>query len=328
MKTISFVLPAYNEENNILLIFDAIRKQFDGVPYSYEFLFVDDASSDHTLDTIKSLAKRHPEVRYVSFSRNFGKEAAILAGLQYATGDATILMDTDLQHPPSLIPEMIAGFEQGFDQVIAKRDRTGESGIRKLASQAYYKLINKIVDVELEDGVGDFRLLSREAVDALLRMNENQRFSKGLFSWIGMEQKTITYQNVLRQNGETKWSFSQLFNYGVDGLISFNSKPLRFCFYSGVSILLLSVFYILLTLFDIIQDGVDTPGYFTLISAILLLGGIQLVSLGIIGEYVGRIYFETKRRPAYLIQETNMQRKNPNEQEKGRVYTIRRHWGN
>lgn len=327
MKLISFILPAYNEEKNIPLIFDAIREQFDGTSYSYEILFVNDASSDRTLDAIKHLADRHPQIRYVSFSRNFGKEAAILAGLQHVTGDATILMDTDLQHPPSLIPDLIAGFEEGFDQVIAKRDRTGESGIRKLASQTYYKFINKIVDVELEDGVGDFRLLSREAVDALLRMNENQRFSKGLFSWIGMEQKTITYQNVLRQNGETKWSFNQLFNYGIDGLISFNSKPLRFCFYSGVSILLLSVLYILLTLFDIIQDGVDTPGYFTLISAILLLGGIQLVSLGIIGEYVGRIYFETKRRPPYLIQETNTQRKSPNEQEKGRVYKIRRHRG-
>ncbi|OGX79292.1 glycosyltransferase [Exiguobacterium sp. SH31] len=328
MKTISLVLPAYNEEKNIPLLFDAIHEQFDGTPYSYEILFVNDASSDRTLDVIKYLAKRHPEVRYISFSRNFGKEAAILAGLQHAAGDATILMDTDLQHPPSLIPDMVAGFEQGFDQVIAKRDRAGESRTRKLASRTYYKLINKIVDVELEDGVGDFRLLSREAVDALLRMNEHQRFSKGLFSWIGMEQKTITYQNVLRQNGETKWSFSQLFNYGVDGLISFNSKPLRFCFYSGVLILLLSMLYILLTLFDIIQDGIDTPGYFTLISAILLLGGIQLVSLGIIGEYVGRIYFETKRRPAYLIQETNIQRKSANEQEKGRVYKIRRHWGN
>lgn len=325
MKTISFVLPAYNEEKNIPLIFDAIREQFDGLPYSYEILFVNDSSSDHTLDAIKYLAKRHSEVRYVSFSRNFGKEAAILAGLQHSTGDATILMDTDLQHPPSLIPKLIAGYEEGFDQVIAKRDRTGESGVRKFASQMYYRMINKIVDVELEDGVGDFRLLSREAVEALLHLNENQRFSKGLFSWIGMEQKTICYQNVLRQNGETKWSFSQLFNYGVDGLISFNSKPLRFCFYSGVTILMLSMLYILFTLFGIIQDGIDTPGYFTLISAILLLGGIQLVSLGIIGEYVGRIYFETKRRPAYLIQETNMQRKNTDEQEKGRVYTIHRH---
>jgi len=328
MQLISFVLPAYNEETNIPLIFQAIHEQFLDSDYRYEILFIDDASTDRTLETIKSLAVRRPEVGYISFSRNFGKEAAILAGLQHVNGDAMILMDTDLQHPTTLIPKLITGFEEGYDQVIAKRDRTGESGIRKLASQTYYTLINKIVDIELEDGVGDFRLLSRDAVDALLRMNENQRFSKGLFSWIGMEQKIITYQNVLRQNGETKWSFRQLFNYGVDGLISFNSKPLRFCFFTGVSILVLSMLYILFTLFGIIQDGVETPGYFTLISAILLLGGIQLVSLGIIGEYVGRIYFETKQRPAYLIQETNMQRKSANEQTEGRVYKIHRHRGN
>lgn len=328
MSLISFVLPAYNEEANIPLIFQAIREQFVNSTYQYEILFVDDASTDRTLETIKCLAVRHPEVRYISFSRNFGKEAAILAGLQHVTGDAMILMDTDLQHPTALIPKLIAGYEEGYDQVIAKRDRTGESRIRKLAAQTYYQLVNKIVDVELEDGVGDFRLLSRDAIDAILRMNENQRFSKGLFSWIGMGQKTITYQNVLRQNGETKWSFTQLFNYGIDGLISFNSKPLRFCFYTGVSILMLSMFYILFTLFGIVQDGVETPGYFTLISAILLLGGIQLVSLGIIGEYVGRIYFETKQRPAYLIQETNVQRKSVNEQKKGRVYKIHRHRGN
>lgn len=328
MKVISFILPAYNEEKSIPLVFEAIREQFERISYDYEIVFINDASSDDTLGAIKRLAKRHPEARYVSFSRNFGKEAAILAGLQHVTGDAAIIMDTDLQHPPALIKQMVVGYEEGYDQVIAKRDRTGESGIRKIAAQTYYKLINKIVDIELEDGVGDFRLLSREAIDALLRMNENQRFSKGLFSWIGMEQKVVTYKNVLRQNGETKWSFNQLFNYGVDGLISFNSKPLRFCFYTGVSILVLSMLYILFTLFGIIQDGVETPGYFTLISAILLLGGIQLVSLGIIGEYVGRIYFETKQRPAYLIQETNMQRKSVNEQKKGRVYKIHRHRGN
>lgn len=328
MKRISFILPAYNEEKNIPLIYEAIDQQFVGTSYTYEIIFINDASTDHTLDAIKYVAKAHSHVQYVSFSRNFGKEAAILAGLEHVTGDATILMDTDLQHPPQLIPQLLAGYEEGYDQVIAKRDRTGESGIRKFAAQMYYRLINQIVDIELEDGVGDFRLLSREAVDALLRMNENQRFSKGLFSWIGMEQKTITYQNVLRQNGETKWSFRQLFNYGIDGLISFNSKPLRFCFYTGVSILLLSMLYIVFTLFGIIQEGVETPGYFTLISAILLLGGIQLVSLGIIGEYVGRIYFETKRRPAYLIQETNTQRKSLNEQETGRVYKIHRRRGN
>ncbi|OMP67871.1 glycosyltransferase family 2 protein [Domibacillus epiphyticus] len=328
MEVISVIIPAYNEEENIQLIYERIVKEFSRLPYDVELLFINDASTDDTLDRIKQISSRTSKVKYISFSRNFGKEAALFAGLQYITGKAVIMMDSDMQHPPSLIPELIKGFEEGFDQVIARRNRKGEHPFRRFCSSAYYKVINKVVDVDLEDGVGDFRLLSERAVKAALSLNENQRFSKGLFSWIGMEQKMIDYDNVPRENGETKWSFSNLLNYGLDGLVSFNNRPLRACFYTGAFILFLSVVYSLITFIHIVQTGIDVPGYFTIITAVLLLGGIQLLSLGVIGEYIGRIYYETKKRPPYLIQETNIMNGVTYGKNRPRIYQIRDHRGN
>ncbi|MFK2826901.1 glycosyltransferase family 2 protein [Bacillus sp. B190/17] len=323
MHTISIIIPAYNEEDNISLIYESIQKEFTHLSYHFEICFINDASTDRTLEEMKRLAAATQKVKFISFSRNFGKEAAMLAGLQHARGQAVIIMDADLQHPPSLIPQLLKGYEEGFDQVIARRNRHGEPFIKRVLCSAYYKVINHIVDVKLEDGMGDFRLLSKKAVQAVLSLNEGQRFSKGLFSWIGMNHKVIHYNNVVRKNGETKWSFSKLLNYGFDGFISFNNRPLRLCFYAGAMILCLALIYSIITFVQILNSGIDVPGYFTIITAVLILGGIQLVSLGIIGEYVGRIYYETKKRPPYLIQETNFMNGAQYEKNKPRVYQIR-----
>lgn len=307
MKRLSIVIPVFNEETNIAPMVARVRGQLLGLPYRSELLFIDDGSSDGTLGEILKASREDPDVKYVSLTRNFGKEAAMLAGLRSARGDAVILMDGDLQHPPSLLGELVAGFEEGFDQVVAKRTRTGDSRGRRLASSLYYRVLNAVTDVEFTDGEGDFRLLSRKAADAVLSLSEQNRFSKGLFAWIGLGKKTICYENVSREKGSSKWLFGELVNYGIDGISSFNTKPLRICFYTGFFILFLSLVYIGVTFFQILAHGVRVPGYFTTISAVLLLGGVQLISLGVIGEYVGRIYNETKRRPHYLVDLSNVE---------------------
>ncbi|QHE52815.1 glycosyltransferase family 2 protein [Pontibacillus sp. HMF3514] len=305
-KLISFILPSFNEEENIPLIFESIDKDISHLDYQYEFIFIDDGSSDQTLAAIQDLANKHLHVKYISFTRNFGKEAALLAGLQKARGDAVIILDADMQHPSYLIPEMLEGFEEGYGQVVACRNRDGESPARKTLSTMYYKFVNKLVDVKLKNGVGDFRLLSRSVVNDILKLSEGNRFSKGLFSWVGYEEKVIHYDNVSRNAGDSKWSFGKLLNYAIDGLVSFNTKPLRICLYVGLLILMLSLSYITFIFIQIIRNGIEVPGYFSVISSILFLGGVQLVSLGVIGEYIGRIYNEVKDRPHYLIKETNV----------------------
>lgn len=305
--TLSFIIPAYNEAANLQRVHEAIYDEMNQLFYDYEILFIDDGSSDHSMEVIHGLSFDFPEVRYLSFTRNFGKESAILAGLQHAIGDAIIMMDADLQHPANMIVQLIKGFEEGYDQVIAKRNRQGDDRLKTLLATSYYRFVNKTIDVELKDGEGDFRLLSRKAVDALLLLSEGHRFSKGLYSWIGLEQKTIEYENVAREQGQSKFSFAKLLNYGIDGIVSFNNKPLRFCFYMGALTLLLSLFYIAFSFIQILQKGIDVPGYFTTITAVLLLGGIQLICMGIIGEYIGRIYNETKKRPHYLVKRSNVQ---------------------
>ena len=305
--TVSFIIPAYNEAENLENVMEAIYEEVNHQHYIFEVIFVDDGSTDDTNEVIRQIVFTYSEARYLTFTRNFGKEAAIFAGLQHAAGAAVIIMDADLQHPVSMIPHLLKGFEEGYDQVIAKRNRNGDSRLRSTISATFYRLVNKTIDVQLTNGEGDFRLLSRKAVNALLQLSEGNRFSKGLYSWIGLEQKTIPYENVSRENGETKWSFANLLNYGIDGIVSFNNKPLRLRFYLGSFVLLLALCYIIATFIQILQHGVDVPGYFTTISAVLLLGGIQLLSLGIIGEYIGRIYNETKKRPHYLIKQSNIE---------------------
>jgi polyisoprenyl-phosphate glycosyltransferase len=303
MKKLSIVVPCYNEQQSLLHFYQEAQKHMKELPIEFEYVFIDDGSKDQTLTILRELASNDPNVHFLSFSRNFGKEAAILAGFRYARGDAVILLDADLQHPPSLIPTMWKHFEEGFDQVIAKRNRIGESFIRKKLTNLYYKLANRLVDVTITDGVGDFRLLSRQALDALLNLSEYNRFSKGLFSWIGFHEKVIEYDNQIRVSGTGKWSFRSLLNYAIDGILSFNNKPLRFAIHSGTIITLFGFVYIFITLIKYFLHGIDTPGYFTTIAAIIVLGGMQLLFLGIIGEYIGRIYYESKGRPHYLIKE-------------------------
>lgn len=304
MAKMSIVVPCYNEQQNIQQFYNETQKYVQDLNIEIEYVFVDDGSKDQTLTILRDLTKKISNVHYLSFSRNFGKEAAIIAGLQYASGDAIILMDADLQHPPSLIPEMWSFYKKGYDQVIAKRNRKGENFARRKISSLFYKLANKLVDeVEMIDGIGDFRLLSRQALDALLKLKEYNRFSKGLFSWIGFNEKIIEYDNVLRANGEGKWNFNSLLNYAIDGILSFNNRPLRISIYGGLFITFFGFLYLLWSLINYFINGIETPGYFTTISAIILLGGVQLTFLGIIGEYIGRIYYETKRRPHYLIKE-------------------------
>ncbi|WP_163092831.1 glycosyltransferase family 2 protein [Bacillus cereus] len=301
--TLSIVVPCYNEEKVLRAFYSETSLKIHKLTTDYEFVFVNDGSKDDTLNILRDLASADSSVHYISFSRNFGKEAAMLAGLKYATGDAIVIMDADLQHPPTLIKELLEGYNDGYDQVIAKRTRTGDSPVRSFVSRLYYKVMNKFVDIELVDGIGDFRLLSRRAVDSLLSLSEYNRFSKGLFSWIGYNELIIEYENVLRSDGESKWTFSKLLNYGIDGVISFNNKPLRLSIYLGLLTTILGLLYVITTFVQIILGGVEVPGYFTLISAILFIGGIQLIFLGVIGEYIGRIYYETKRRPHFIVAE-------------------------
>ena len=306
---VSVIVPCFNEsaviETTIKTLSEVVGKDAKAQDYSYEFIFVDDGSADDTLDKLKAAADCDTHVKYVSFSRNFGKESAMLAGLSYASGDCSVIMDADLQHPPELIPDMIKYYYEGYDQVIAKRNRKGDKKRATLMARLYYRLVNRIVDVKMVDGVGDFRLLSRKAMDALLSLKEYNRFSKGLFSWIGFKEKVIEYENRQRVAGETKWSFRRLLSYGIDGLLSFNNKPLRICFVMGAFLVFVSFVYILITLIQILLHGIDVPGYFTTICAVLIIGGVQLISVGVLGEYIGRIYYEVKQRPHFLVADTN-----------------------
>ena len=310
-KLLSVVVPCYNEEKVIRLFNGAITKHLREInkrDYDYELIYVNDGSRDKTLDLIMEFAKTNNHIKYISFSRNFGKEAAMLAGLEHATGDCAVIMDADLQHPPHLIEQMLDKYEAGYDQVIAKRDRAGETKKAAFFARTYYKLVNKMVDVTMVDGAGDFRLLSRDTIDAVLSLKETNRFSKGLFSWVGFNQTYIEYENRQRAFDESRWSFKRLLRYGVDGIVSFNVQPLRMCVYLGGVLLVISMIYLLYLFVGILIYGIDVPGYFTTITLISVIGGVQLISLGIIGEYVGRIYAEVKKRPIYIVAKTNMKK--------------------
>ncbi|MFF8842129.1 glycosyltransferase family 2 protein [Streptomyces sp. NPDC015127] len=301
----SVVVPCFNESEVIGAFHEALVAALEPTGATFEICYVDDGSDDRTRAHLKDLAAADRRVRYTSFSRNFGKEAAMLAGLRMAQGDVVVLMDADLQHPPDLIPRMLELHRHGYDQVVARRDRTGEGMVRTSLSQAYYRLVRRFMEVEVVDGAGDFRLLSRRAVAAVLSLPEANRFSKGLFSWIGFDTVSFTYTNVRRAAGRSKWGGRRLLNYGIDGLLSFNSRPLRLAIHTGLWLLLSALAYAAWIVGNAVVSGVDTPGYATLITAIVGIGGIQLVTLGVIGEYVGRIYHEAKRRPHYVIRETD-----------------------
>lgn len=308
---ISIVAPCYNEEDILERFHEEVQRVADDLlplGHDMEFVYVDDGSRDRTLAVLERLADRDPRVRYVSFSRNFGKEAALLAGLRHASGDSVVVMDADLQHPPRLIRRMVELCEQGHDQVIARRTRTGDRITRTLTARLYYRLVNRLVDVELVDGVGDFRLLSRRVVDAVLALTEYNRFSKGLFAWVGFPSTTLGYENTVREAGRSSWNLRGLLNYGLDGLLSFNNRPLRAALWLGMGLLLCAGLYTAWIVGAALVHGVQTPGYVTIITAVTALAGVQMVMLGVIGEYTGRIYYEVKQRPHFLVKATNVKR--------------------
>jgi polyisoprenyl-phosphate glycosyltransferase len=305
MKTISILIPAYNEEEVLQHLFERLGKLADSTPdYQFEFLFVNDGSRDRTLEIIKSYAKKDRRVAYVNLSRNFGKEIAMIAGLDHVTGDATVIIDADLQDPPELIPKMIKYWEDGYDDIYARRSsRAGETWVKKFTSEAFYKLLQKSTNVPIQQDTGDFRLLDRRCVEALKKFRESQRYTKGMFSWIGYKKKEILYDRDPRAAGETKWNYMKLLNLAIDGITSFTTAPLRIASVLGMLVSFVAFIYILFLVFRTIFFGSDLAGYPSMMAVILFLGGVQLLSLGVIGEYVGRIFNETKQRPLYFVEE-------------------------
>lgn len=308
MKTVEVVVPCYNEEAMLNMFYvesEKIYKSIDG--YSFSYIFVNDGSRDKTYPILKDLAGKHNNVKFISFSRNFGKEAAMYAGLCNTTADYVIVMDADLQHPPALVPEMIKQIEAGYDCCAALRtSRKGESKIKSFFSRMFYKFSNRFTDVQLVQNAVDFRIMSRQMVDNIVKLSEVQRFSKGIFEWVGFETSWIPYENVERIAGETKWSFKSLFKYAITGITSFSITPLRFLTCFGLVISVVAFLLIVFTLIRKLAFGIDVSGYASLLIAVLFLGGIIELSLGILGEYIANIYLEAKDRPIYIIQDTNI----------------------
>ncbi|WP_213495423.1 glycosyltransferase family 2 protein [Lactococcus formosensis] len=306
-KTLSIIVPAYNEEETIELFFDEVNTQTLDLPLDKTFYFINDGSSDRTLEVIKALSQNYPNVKYISFSRNFGKEAALLAGLRAASGDFVTVMDADLQDPPSMLNEMYRKIQEGYDIVGTRRiSRKDEPFIRSLFARAFYKIMNRISSTQMVDGARDYRLMTRQVVDSILELPEHNRFSKGLFSWVGYDVFYLEYNNVERVAGKTSWSFWGLLHYSIDGIVNFSDAPLSLATFIGfISFLIslcMSLFYALKT----IIWGEIVQGFPTLIILILMLGGLQLLSLGIIGKYLAKVFLETKQRPNYFVKEDNI----------------------
>lgn len=307
-KRIDIVVPCYNEQEVLRAFYEETSKVVNELTdYEFTYLLVDDGSKDNTIVIMKELAKAHEEVKYISFSRNFGKEAGMYAGLKHSTGDYVIIMDADLQHPPKMIPDMIAGVEEGYDCCAARRvSREGESKLRSWFSQMYYKISNKMTDVEMPQNAVDYRIMSRDMVDSILSLSEVERFSKGIFAWVGYETKWIPYENVERTMGTTKWSFWGLFKYALSGITSFSIAPLRMVAGMGFAIFVIACLYMLFIVGEYFIFGIDVPGYATIMCVLLFLGGIIELSVGIIGEYVAHIYMEAKDRPIFIVRQTNI----------------------
>ena len=307
MKKISILIPCYNEESSLPLLFPELTAMMDGITgYEWEILFVNDGSQDKTIELIRDLRKSDSRVNYVNLSRNFGKEAAMLAGFDYVTGDCMIIMDADLQDPPSLIPEMLSYWEQGYEDVYAKRrDRGRESWLRKSFSLLFYRILDSATRFDILQNVGDFRLLDRQCINTLKRLRENERYTKGLFCWIGYKKKELFFDRGDRVAGQSNWNLWSLFNLAIEGITSFTTAPLRFAtilgFFIAISAFILLLFY----LFKTLLLGDPIQGFTTLVCIILFLGGVQLLCIGILGEYIGRIFNESKKRPTYIASEYN-----------------------
>ena len=304
-KLISVLIPAYNEEEVLDMLMERLGKLAADQPkYNWEFMFVNDGSRDRTLEIIKQYAERDTRVSYINLSRNFGKETAMIAGFDHVRGDAVVNIDADLQDPPELIPQMIKYWEDGYDDVFARRrSRAGESFVKKLTSQVYYKVLQRSTRIPIQIDTGDFRLLDRRCIDALKQFRESERYTKGMFSWIGYKKKEILYDRDPRAAGTTKWNYGKLVNLAIDGITSFTTAPLRVSTYVGFVVSVIAFVYILYLLIRPLFGVPTGGGYSSTMAAILFLGGVQLLSLGIIGEYIGRIFNETKNRPLYFVEE-------------------------
>lgn len=305
LKKICILVPAYNEQEVLSEFYRQVSIVVDKLPdYDFEILFINDGSSDRTLELIKEIKRKDGRIAYLDLSRNFGKEAAMLAGLDHALADAVIIMDADLQNPPGLIPEFIKHWEQGYADVYGKRvSREGESFFKRLGTKIYYFLLTKLAHIPVQVNVGDFRLLDARCVAALRTLRESQRYTKGMFSWIGYSKKEVLFEVAPRAAGETKWNYTKLINLAIEGITSYTTVPLRLASIVGFIISLCAIVYMLYIIIKTLIYGIDWPGYPSLVSIVLFIGGTQLIVLGIIGEYLGKIFNETKNRPLYLLNE-------------------------
>lgn len=310
MKKISIIIPAYNEEESLPLLYERVEKIMNQMKeYEFELLFVNDGSKDKTIQLIKEMRERDNRICYVDFSRNFGKEIAMIAGLDYATGDCVIFMDADLQDPPELIPELVKYWEEGYDDVYAKRkSRKGETFFKKFTSKMYYRILQKLTRIEIQEDTGDFRLLDRRCVNALKKLRETQRNTKSMFSWIGYHKKEVLYDRDPRIAGSTKWNYKKLVDLAIDGITSFTTSPLRLSTFIAIPTffaLFVYFIYVIVKCF-VVHEAIQA--YQAIILLILFFSGIQILLFGILGEYLGRIFNETKNRPLYLVNEYNGQK--------------------
>ena len=305
MKKVTLLIPCYNEESSLPALHAALCEVMESqVQYQWEVLLIDDGSRDQSLSVMRQLRRKDPRVAFISLSRNFGKENAMLAGFDHVHGDCYIIMDADLQHPIQVIPKMLKLWEQGYDDVYAKRKKRGkESWLREKLSITYYKILQKIANVDILPNVGDFRLLDRKCINALKELRETQRYTKGLYCWIGFNKKEVEFEQGDRTNGTSSFNYRKLFNLAIEGITSYSIAPLRISTLLGIIVSISAFFYMCYIFFKTIILGEPVHGFPTLIIVILFLGGIQLLSLGIIGEYLGRIFIETKHRPVYIINE-------------------------
>lgn len=308
MKKISLIIPCFNEEKVLGILYDELNKVTGQMnTYEFEFLFIDDGSKDKTLSVLKSFAEKDERVIYLSFSKNFGKEAAMYAGFCNAVGDYVAVMDADMQDPPSLLPRMITYLEDGeYDSVATRRiTREGEPKIRSFFARQFYKIINRISDADIVDGARDFRLMKRDMVDAIVAMGEQNRFSKGIFGWIGFKTKWLPFENVERAAGETKWNFWSLFKYSLDGIFNFSQAPLQFASFTGLFFTFISFVAIIFIMVRKFIWGDPVEGWPSLVCIVTFIGGIQLFCMGIMGQYLAKTYLEVKKRPHFIIGETN-----------------------
>lgn len=306
MVLLSIVVPCFNEEESVEIFLKEIRETLK--EHDYEILYINDGSSDNTLKKIKELADSNSNVKYISFSRNFGKESAIYAGLKNASGDLICVMDVDLQHPPSLLPGMIESVSsEDYDVVAARRvSRKGEPKIKSFFSHLFYKVFNRITNMDLAEGATDYRVMRKPVVDAILKMPEYNRFSKGLFHWVGFNTKWIPYENIERTVGETTWSFWGLVKYSIEGIVAFTTLPLSISIYLGIFISIVAFIYMIVIIIRYLLYSDPVQGFATIMCSILLLGGIQLLSIGVLGKYLEKTYIETKNRPIFIVKESNI----------------------